>query len=124
LQLVTPGGEVIAVDAQSTPDLFSAARVSLGALGVVTEVTLKVESAFQLRERTLLLQLDDVLAQVDKWALDSEHFKFLWYPHTDVCVVYDQSRTVAVSSPPPSSSWLRDRLVGYHLLESLLFLSK
>lgn len=112
------------MDAPSTPELFNAARVSLGALGIVTEVTLKVEPAFQLRERTFLLRLDEVLAQVDKRVLDSEHFKFLWYPHTDVCVVYDQSRTDAVSSSPPSSSWLRDRFVGYHLLESLLFLSK
>ena len=49
LELVTPAGEVLACGADRHPDVFAAARVGLGALGVVTAVTLQAEPAFALR---------------------------------------------------------------------------
>ena len=49
LELVTPAGEVLSCSADRHPDVFAAARVGLGALGVVTEVTLQAEPAFALR---------------------------------------------------------------------------
>jgi FAD/FMN-containing dehydrogenase len=49
LEIVTPDGEVIACDATRRPELFAAARIGLGALGVVTAVTLQAVPAFALR---------------------------------------------------------------------------
>ena len=49
LELVTPDGEVLACDATRRPEVFSAARIGLGALGVVTAVTLQAVPAFALR---------------------------------------------------------------------------
>jgi FAD/FMN-containing dehydrogenase len=51
MRLVDGLGEVHELDAQHEPELFSAARVSLGCLGVVTEVTFNCTEAFDLEER-------------------------------------------------------------------------
>ncbi|WP_143264363.1 FAD-binding protein, partial [Amycolatopsis kentuckyensis] len=49
LELVLADGSVVSCSAGERPDLFAAARVGLGALGVITTVTLKCEPSFVLR---------------------------------------------------------------------------
>jgi L-gulonolactone oxidase len=48
LELVTGAGDVVRCSTKERPDLFAAARVGLGAVGVVTEVTLRCVDAFVL----------------------------------------------------------------------------
>src|SRR5262249_35063211 len=51
LEIVTGTGEVIRCSSSSAPDVFRAALVNVGALGVVTEVTLRCVDAFILRAK-------------------------------------------------------------------------
>ncbi|WP_028922367.1 D-arabinono-1,4-lactone oxidase [Pseudonocardia acaciae] len=83
LELVTAGGSVLRISAQSKPELFQAARVGLGALGVITSVTLAVEPAFTLHAQEGPMPLDQVLTDLDELAHTNEHFEFYWFPHTD-----------------------------------------
>ncbi len=62
LELVTGTGEVVRCSPSNDPDLFRAAQVGLGALGVVTEVTLQATDAFVLHANERPGQLADVLA--------------------------------------------------------------
>jgi alditol oxidase len=62
LELVTATGEVITLSRASDSDIFGGAVVSLGALGVVTRLTLKVVPTFELRQD---VYEDLPLAQVD-----------------------------------------------------------
>src|SRR5690606_28355950 len=52
LSLVTASGEMIDCDAGTRPEIFNAARVSLGALGLITRVRLQAEPLYRLRRRT------------------------------------------------------------------------
>jgi FAD/FMN-containing dehydrogenase len=82
-RVVLASGDVVACDAQREPELFALARLSLGAVGVVTEVTLSVRPAYKLAERMWLEPLDDVLARVDELARATRHFEFFWMPGSD-----------------------------------------
>ncbi|MFT5531283.1 MAG: FAD/FMN-containing dehydrogenase [Candidatus Poriferisodalaceae bacterium] len=82
-RLVVADGSVIHVDAESDPDLFQAARLSLGALGVMTEVTLAVRPSYKLAENLWLEPLDDVMARIDELIAATRHFEFFWYPHEE-----------------------------------------
>jgi FAD/FMN-containing dehydrogenase len=79
-RVVLASGEVAECDARREPDLFEVARLSLGAVGVVTELALSVRPAYKLAERMWLEPLDDVLARVDELAAASRHFEFFWMP--------------------------------------------
>jgi len=65
LQLVLADGSVIACSAEESPELFRAARIGLGAPGILATVTLQAEPAFVLRaqERPMALPavLDDLV---------------------------------------------------------------
>ena len=56
------------------------ARLSLGAVGVVTELSLSVRAAYKLAERMWLDPLDDVLARIDALSRATRHFEFFWMP--------------------------------------------
>ena len=67
-RVVLASGEVAECDAQREPELFELARLSLGAVGVVSELTVSVRPAYRLAERMWLEPLDDVLARIDELA--------------------------------------------------------
>lgn len=83
LEIVTPDGRVRRCDRQRDPDLFHAARVGLGALGIVTEVTLACVPAFRIEAREEPAGLSAVLAQLDEHVDGHDHFEMFWFPHTD-----------------------------------------
>jgi FAD-linked oxidoreductase len=86
LTLATPSGELIQCDRQQRPEVFNAARVSLGALGVVTRLKLQNEPALRLTEVTRVEPLEDVLDDLPSRFNNNRHFELLALPHTRLCV--------------------------------------
>ena len=82
LQLVTADGQLRDVSAHAEPDLFRAGCVGLGALGVITSVTLQCEPAFALHAQESPAPLDEVLDDLDTLVDGHDHFEFYWFPHT------------------------------------------
>ena len=66
LKLATTNGELLTCSVENQPDIFRAARTSLGALGILAEVTLQNQSAFKLTEVTRTERLDDVLDDLNR----------------------------------------------------------
>jgi len=85
LKLMTAAGEEIAVSPDLDNDLFEAARVCFGSLGIMTEVTLQAVPAFNLRITRGRMDMAECLAQAD--ALNAQHrqFEFFWFPHQNLC---------------------------------------
>ncbi|MEP6799302.1 MAG: D-arabinono-1,4-lactone oxidase [Lapillicoccus sp.] len=82
MDLVLGDGRQVHCSPQERPALFAAARVGLGALGLVTAVTLQAEPAFRLHAQERPMALDRVLADLDELVATNEHFEFFWFPHT------------------------------------------
>lgn len=90
VQLVTASGEVVDVDEQHP--WFGAARVSLGALGIITEVTLRCVPSFLLHAREEPMPLPAVLEALPDLVADNDHFEFYWFPHTEKALVKRNNR--------------------------------
>jgi L-gulonolactone oxidase len=82
LQLALADGRLLDVDAVTDPEMLGATRVGLGALGVITTVTLQCEPAFALAASEAPSSLDAVLADLDSLVEGNDHFEFFWFPHT------------------------------------------
>lgn len=85
LRLVTPDGTSRWVGDGAAPDApdLHAVQVSLGALGVVTEVELACVPAFVLRATERPGTLPRVLAGFDELVAAHRHVEMYWFPHTD-----------------------------------------
>lgn len=93
LRLVNGRGEVHDLDAGRNPLLFRAACAHLGALGVVTEVTLRCVDAFDLEERLELVDFDTVLADLPRLLTDNDYLKLWWLPPAGEVQVYRFNKT-------------------------------
>ncbi|GII83557.1 FAD-linked oxidoreductase [Sphaerisporangium siamense] len=97
LEMVLADGSITTV---SEGDLFDAARVGLGALGVLTAVTFRVEPSFLLRSARTPMPFSRILASLDEVVAADEHLDFFWLPHTDTCLVKRNNRSPGPAAPP------------------------
>jgi FAD-linked oxidoreductase len=101
LELVLADGSIVTCSADHAPGLFQAARIGLGALGVLTAVTFRVVPAFLLTAREEPMSWAEVIARLDELASGNEHFEFYWFPHTDGCLTKRNNRTDGPPQPLP-----------------------
>lgn len=105
LKLVTPAkGEVTL--SLTDPDDGAALRVArcgVGALGVATEVTMRVAKAHRLVEKTWTASRADVRKNHKRWLADHQHIRYMWIPHTDCVVVVGSNPLAEGADAPPSA---------------------
>jgi L-gulono-1,4-lactone dehydrogenase len=120
LELVTADGSVLSCSAEENPDVFAAARISVGALGVIASLTLQCVSAFLLRAQEMPLPLAEVLGGFDELADGNDHFEFYWFPHTDVALTKRNNRVGPGIGPSPVGrirGWVDDELLSNRVFE-------
>ncbi|MFG1898093.1 D-arabinono-1,4-lactone oxidase [Micromonospora zamorensis] len=83
VRLVTGTGDVLEISADENADLLPAARLSLGALGVVTQVTLDVQPRYELHRRSWCAHLDWTLDHLAELQHTNRNMDFYWYPRND-----------------------------------------
>ena len=82
-RLVTADGSIVECDAHRETEIFQAARVGLGMLGVMERVELAVVPAFRLRETLRRAPLAEILEQWDDLAATHRHVEFFVFPYAD-----------------------------------------
>lgn len=92
-RLVTATGEILECDGTQNTDLFDAGRVSLGALGVLSQVTVQCCEAFSLHERLGLMDLEECLNRAQELAEVHRHFEFFHFPYADRVLVKTMNAT-------------------------------
>jgi FAD-linked oxidoreductase len=120
LELVTADGSVLSCSAEENPDVFAAARISVGALGVIASLTLQCVPAFLLRAQEMPLPLAEVLGGFDELADGNDHFEFYWFPHTDVALTKRNNRVGPGIGPSPVGrirGWVDDELLSNRVFE-------
>jgi FAD-linked oxidoreductase len=83
LTLVTASGELLECSSERDPDIFKAAQVSMGALGVIARVTLRVVPAKRLRFRSHRERLANCITNLEQYQQENSHFEFFWLPYTE-----------------------------------------
>jgi L-gulono-1,4-lactone dehydrogenase len=118
VRIVTAAGEV--VDLDEGDDLI-AARVSLGALGAISAVTLRCVPVFTLRRIDEPRPLDETLARFDELADSHDHFEFYAFPYSDVALVRLSERGDFDPQPPGRAERLLQDLVLENAVPAALF---
>jgi FAD-linked oxidoreductase len=101
MKLVNGHGEIIECSQSVNPHIFDVARVSVGALGVITEYTLQAVPSFRLRALEQPMRLDEVLENAHDLASTNDHFEFFWIPHTKWALTKRNNRTEDELQPLP-----------------------
>jgi FAD-linked oxidoreductase len=115
LTLILADGSTLRCSEQLDADTFRAARVSLGALGVIAELTLRCVPAFTLRGVDEPRPLEDALARFEELALGNDHFELFVFPHAELALTRTNNRVDAHPLPRGRfSAYANDILLTNH----------
>ena len=84
MRLITASGEILECSRDSQPEILRAARVSLGMLGVTSQLTLDCPARYALYEKVWREPIGDCLDVLDERIGQHDHYEFFWYPGEDV----------------------------------------
>jgi L-gulonolactone oxidase len=99
LTLVLADGSTLQCSAERDPETFRAARVALGALGVLAEVTLRCVPAFRLRGVDAPAPLQQTLERFEELSNANDHFEFYVFPYADTALTRTNNRTDEPARP-------------------------
>ncbi|EMC92227.1 hypothetical protein BAUCODRAFT_282374 [Baudoinia panamericana UAMH 10762] len=122
LRIVLSNGHAVRCSAEQNEDLFRAALISLGALGIITEVEYEMADACNIEWAQTLEPLSHILGTWNTTLWSAKEFTRVWWmPYTKRAVVWSAERT---SSPPRAAqSNFYGESVGFHTYHNLLYLS-
>jgi FAD/FMN-containing dehydrogenase len=99
VRLLLADGSLSVLRAEEQPERLAAARVSLGALGVLTAVRLDCVASYRLHERTARLPIEECLGSLAERSAAHRHYEFFWYPSRDLA----ETKTLDVTERAPES---------------------
>jgi FAD-linked oxidoreductase len=113
VELTLADGSVVEFDGG---DELLAARVSLGALGVVSAVTLQTVPAFVLDGVDAPAPLEETLDRLEELGAANEHFELFTFPHSPLALTRTNNRTEEPARPRGRTrAWAEDILLTNHV---------
>ncbi|MFR9751335.1 D-arabinono-1,4-lactone oxidase [Nocardia sp. 004] len=125
VELMLADGSRVELNEQSDPDGWRAARVSVGALGVVTAVTLRMVPSFVLEGIERPIPVDDILADLDSFVDGNEHFEFYMFAHSPLAMTKRNNRVALLEQPRGKAvDWFADILLSNYAFDALCRLGR
>ena len=125
LRIVLADSSIVECSANVNAQLFSCARVGLGALGLISTVTLKVVPAFNLAVIEEPMRVDDVLQNLDLHVDSNDHFEFFWVPHTGWALTKRNNRNnLPIEPMSKMSHWYSKTLMENYAFGAVCMLGK
>jgi L-gulonolactone oxidase len=100
VELVGPEGDISEINGGED---LQAARIALGALGLIHSVTLRTVPAFTIDRLDSPKPLDETLANLDELTKTNDHFEFYVFPHTQIALCRESRRTQEAPRPKPAA---------------------
>lgn len=101
VRVITPTGEAIEANATQDADVWKAASTSLGALGVISQVTLQNRPRYRLRQHEFLLPVQALLPKLNAFAAENDHAEFFIFYESDLAIVKLLNDTDEPDTPEP-----------------------
>ena len=111
MRLIAGDGSIVDATPEQNPEVLAAARVGIGALGIVSTVTLQAVKAFRLHAIEEPMRLDDLLADFDGYMSSADHVEFYWVPHTSWALTKRNRRTDEPAMPRSKAKEIIDDLL-------------
>lgn len=101
LRLVTASGDVIECDAKTKPEIYQAARVSMGALGIITKARVQARPLYKLKRRTWVAPVEEMLDALPELETKNRNFEFYYIPYSGMALGISNNETDEPETPVP-----------------------
>lgn len=123
LKIMLANGRTVSCSAEQNLDLFRAALVSLGALGIIIEITFQAVPCFNIKWHQTLHPLDDIIRDWEQnlWT-QAEFTRVWWMPYMKRCIKWRADKTDRPLRSPVASWW--NGSIGFHTYHILLYIAQ
>ena len=123
LKIMLANGRTVSCSRELNLDLYRAALVSLGAIGIITEVTYQMVDVFNIEWLQSLHPLDEIIVNWNKglWT-ENEFTRVWWLPYMKRAIKWTANKTDREEHPPVANVW--GGMLGYHIYHVLLYISQ
>lgn len=108
-RLLLASGEVIHCSPTENADVYAAGRCSMGALGVMVDISMNVRPVYKLAEKNFLMPIDELWEKLDDMVNVNRHFEFFWFPYADVAVCKTLNESGAAVPDPRPAEYMQKR---------------
>ncbi|CAI8507359.1 unnamed protein product [Hanseniaspora opuntiae] len=122
LTLINGKGEVVYCDEKENPEIFKAALLSLGKIGIIVKATIRAIPKYNIKSVQEVINFDTLLENWDNIWCSSEFIRCWWYPYNRKCVLWRGSKTEEPVSATPRKSWW-GTTIGRFSYEFMLFVA-
>ncbi|CEP64540.1 D-arabinono-1,4-lactone oxidase LALA0_S12e01222g [Lachancea lanzarotensis] len=122
LTLVNGLGEVVFLDSETKPEVFKAAMLSLGKIGIIVRATIRVVPSFKIKSTMEVVNFDTLLRQWDTVWTSSEFIRCWWFPYTSKCILWRGVKTSDTAVIKTRKSWW-GTTIGRRFYELCLWIS-
>ncbi len=122
IRFIDSEGNIVEMD-ETHPD-FKAAQVSLGTLGILTQVTLRTVPAYILHYRTKKGRMADVTSELDQFVNQNRNFEFYWFPHTETVQLKESNISNELPKDRRVRNFINDRIFENMLWGVLCFATR
>lgn len=119
-KIIDGQGKTHWIDRDEDPEKFKMAVVHLGALGIVSEIKIKIVPAFQLHETTELVDFDVICKDYNRIINSADHVKFWWFPPVEKMLVYRYNRTQGAPNDSRFRQWFLDEFISVYAYRLLV----
>ncbi|MFZ5953832.1 MAG: D-arabinono-1,4-lactone oxidase [Candidatus Dependentiae bacterium] len=111
IEMLTADGSVKKLSKEQNPELFAAARVSMGALGIIYSLTLQCESLFDIQPQEVTYSFEEVIKNYKKLYENNDYFQFIWHIDNNMAITHlwnkiDHSLSKDLATTRPSHETL------------------
>lgn len=121
ITVINGEGKLVECSSVENPKLFRAALLSLGKIGIISQVTLRAVPMYTIKSKQEIIKFSTLLREWDTIWLESEFIRIWWFPYSGNCVCWRASKSDDPLSPP-RASWY-GTTIGRFFYESLLWVS-
>jgi FAD/FMN-containing dehydrogenase len=83
MTIATADGMLLDCDQDQNRELWRAARLSLGAFGIITKLKLQLRESYKLREAGMKMSYSDLAPEIFSLIEEHDRFEFFWFPQSD-----------------------------------------
>ena len=121
LTIVNGKGEIVYLDSETNQDVFRAALLGLGKIGIIVKATIRAIPAFNIKSSQEVINFETLLEKWDTLWVSSEYIRVWWFPYAKKCILWRGQKTEEPLSAP-RESWYGTKL-GRLFYESLLWIA-
>lgn len=110
LTIVNGRGEVLECSETSHPETFHALPISLGVMGIIVQVKLRLQPSYVMAFESKKMPLDEILPHLEAFRQINRHFGFFWFPYTRMCQVKLWNLTDQPAEEHKVRDFINDRL--------------